>query len=167
VAPGDASQAQRGIVKIRPAREDDIEAIHAVHVRAMQHLRETSPQGTEQGQKGVDAYIAGRQPSDIAEEMHEQRFLVVENGTGILGFGALRVPKNEITMVFVSPQHQQTGIGRALLAELESIARRENLEVLQLQATGTAIEFYLKTGYQSDPPVEPGADWALMKKQVS
>jgi putative acetyltransferase len=153
-------------MKVRPARESDAEAIHTVHVLAMQHLQETSPQ-TEQGQRGVDAYIAGRRPGDIAEEMCEQRFIVVENGTEILGFGALRVPKNEITMVFVSPQHQRAGIGRALLAELESIARREDLKALQLQATGTAIEFYLKTGYQSDPPVEPGAAWALMKKQVS
>ena len=53
-----------------------------------------------------------------------------------------------------------------MLAELESIARAGGFDEVQLQATGTAIEFYLKQGYQSDPPVQPGAEWALMKKAL-
>ena len=76
------------------------------------------------------------------------------------------MPKTEITMVFVHPERQRSGIGRAILAELESIAGREGLDEVKLQATGTAIDFYLRAGYQSDPPVEPGAEWAIMKKKV-
>jgi ribosomal protein S18 acetylase RimI-like enzyme len=167
VAVGYAGQAQCGVVIIRSATEADIDAIYAVHVAAMRRLQDTAPQGDERAQKGVDAYISGRRPSHVAAEMREQRIVVMEDEGKILGFAALHVPKIEITMVFVNPEHQRKGVGRALLAELESIAIEAGLDVVKLQATGTAIEFYLKTGYQSDPPVESGAGWASMKKNVS
>jgi len=166
VALGHAGQAQRGVVKIRPAGDRDIEAIHVVHMLAVKGLQETDPRADEQ-REGVDEWVAERRPSDIAEEMRNEHFVVMADDAEILGFGALHIPKSVITSVFVNPRHQRLGIGRALLAELEATAREAELKVVQLQATGTAIEFYLKTGYQSDPPVEPGADWARMKKDVS
>jgi N-acetylglutamate synthase-like GNAT family acetyltransferase len=153
-------------VKIRPASEEDIPAIHDAHVLTMKRLKETSPQTSEQGRRGVEEYIAGRRPEHIASEMREQRFVVIEDDGKIIGFGALHIPKTEITMVFVNPEHQRCGAGRKILAALEAIARDEGLVALQLQATGTAIRFYLKVGYQSDPPVEPDAEWALMKKRI-
>lgn len=167
MALGHAGKTQRQAVNIRPATEEDIDAIHAVHVASMRRLRETAPSADDKERKGVDAYIAQRCPANVAEEMQAQRFIVMDGATGILGFGALHVPKTEITMVFVSPAHQRQGIGRALLAELESIGSRELLNEVRLQATGTAIGFYLRNGYQPDPPVQPGASWALMKKKVS
>ena len=53
-----------------------------------------------------------------------------------------------------------------VITALEDLARTTGLDTVQLQATGTAIDFYLLKGYQSDPPVKPGADWALMKKAL-
>jgi N-acetylglutamate synthase-like GNAT family acetyltransferase len=153
-------------VKIRPATQTDIEAIHVVHVTTMQRLQETDAQPSEEGRKGVEAFIASRSPDDIAAELLEQRFVVAEVDGEIAGFGALDIPKTEISMVFVSPVHQREGIGHTLLTELESIASRAGLEAVKLQATGTAIGFYLKNGYQSDPPVKPDARWAIMMKKV-
>jgi GNAT superfamily N-acetyltransferase len=166
MAVGHAGKTQRHTVNIRPATEEDFDAIHAVHVASMKHLRETAPSADEKERKGVDAFIAKRCPADVAAEMRAQRFVVMEDDSGILGFGALHVPKAEITMVFVCPTHQRQGIGRALLAELESMASLAGLNEVQLRATGMAIGFYLKTGYQSDPPVRPDAEWALMMKNV-
>ena len=87
-------------------------------------------------------------------------------GRKIVGYGALNLAKTEISSVFVDPAYQRTGVGRAILSALEELAQDEGLEAVQLQATGTAIIFYLATGYQSDPPVEPGVEWALMKKKL-
>lgn len=116
--------------------------------------------------KGVAAYLDKREPASYAKEMETECFFVVEDGEQIVGYGALHVPKTEITAVFVDPGHQRRGVGRIILSELEKTARERGLERVQLQAAGTAIVFYLATGYQSDPPVEPDAKWALMKKQL-
>lgn len=166
MAVGPARGAQPGIVKLRSATEADIEAIHLVHVTTMRRLQQTHPQNGQHGSDGVEAYIAGRSGGDVAGEMRQQQFIVMEEAGKVLGFGALHLPKTEVSMLFVDPGHQRRGIGRALLNELESIAVREGVETVSLQATGTAIEFYLKNGFQSDPPVERGAQWALMKKKV-
>jgi len=150
-----------GSLKVRPATRADCTDIYQVHINAMRRLQVTSPSG-----KGVDDYIDSRNPSVYAEEMETQQFVVVERDKQVVGFGALHVAKKEITMVFVNPAHQRNGVGRTVLRELEKRAREANLTGVHLQATGTAIEFYAATGYQSDPPVKPGAAWAVMKKSV-
>ena len=160
------TSAGSGSVKIRLATDDDCTAIHDVHVRAVKGLQKIDPRADEQ-RRGVDEWLSKREPRHVVEEMHNERFVVVEDEAGIVGFGALHIPKREITSVFVNPAHQRKGIGRAILSELEEIARAEGLTVVKLRATGTAIDFYLLTGYQSDPPVEPGAQWALMKKEMN
>ena len=148
-------------MKVRAATSADCADIYRVHISAMRKLQATNPSG-----KGVEDYIDSRKPSVYAEEMETQQFVVVERDAQIVGFGALDVPKTEITMVFVEPTYHRNGVGRSILCELEKLAREAHLTDVQLQATGTAIEFYIASGYQSDPPVKAGAKWALMKKTV-
>jgi GNAT superfamily N-acetyltransferase len=77
------------------------------------------------------------------------------------------VPKREITNVFVDPAFHRRRIGTKIIARLEGLAADAGIDVVQLQATGTAIDFYSVNGYQPDPPVAPGADWAVMKKRLA
>jgi N-acetylglutamate synthase-like GNAT family acetyltransferase len=148
-------------VKLRLATLDDCSDIHRVQDAAIRgiHAHKTMD-------KGVADYLDKREPASYAKEMERERFIVIYHGDRIMGYGALHVPKTEITSVFVDPVYQRRGVGRLILAELEALALGEDIDIVQLQATGTAIIFYLAMGYQSDPPVEPGADWALMKKSL-
>ena len=146
----------------RAATKDDCQAIYDVHVRAINGL----PRGS-QGSEGVSEWLKTRKPAAYEQEMHSEIFVVVEDAGTIIGWGALSVPNGEITNVFVDPPCHRRGTGSAILAELEAAAQASGLSAVQLKATGTAIDFYLATGYRSDKPIASNADWALMKKSVS
>jgi N-acetylglutamate synthase-like GNAT family acetyltransferase len=147
---------------VRAAEKDDCQAIYKVHVKAIHEL----PRGS-QGSEGVLEWLKTRKPSVYEQEMESETFVVVEDNGEIIGWGALSIPKAEITNVFVDPSHHRQGVGTAILTELEAVAQATGLNAVQLQATGTAIDFYLATGYRSDKPITADADWALMKKSVS
>ena len=149
-------------MQIREAKKDDCDAIYRVHVNAINGL----PRGS-QGSEGVSEWLKTRQPSVYAQEMQSETFVVAEDAGTIIGWAALNLPKAEITNVFVDPDHHRRGVGTAMLAELEAVAEASGLAAVQLRATGTAIDFYLATGYRSDKPIKADAEWALMKKRVS
>ena len=140
---------------------DDCAELHRVMDAATRSIHADKPMD-----KGVADYLDKREPASYAQEMENECFIVVEESEQIVGYGALHVPKTEITSVFVDPVHHRRGVGRMILTELERRAVDEDIKIVQLQAAGTAIVFYLASGYQSDPPVEAGAEWALMKKKL-
>jgi GNAT superfamily N-acetyltransferase len=149
------------VVDVRAATEADCEDIYRIHVDAIHGLP-----GGSQGKAGIEEWLAGQNPSVYAQSMTEDSFIVAEDD-GIVGWGSLSVPKKEIRNVFVDPAFHRRRVGTAILAGLEELAGQAVIDIVQLQATGTAIEFYLANGYQSDPPVAPGADWAMMKKRLA
>jgi GNAT superfamily N-acetyltransferase len=60
-----------------------------------------------------------------------ERFLVVAEGAGtIAGFGQLNQASGEVDAVYVLPERQRQGIGRALLRALEDAARAAGIEKL-------------------------------------
>ena len=150
------------MVDIRTATEADCEAIYNIQMAAVRAL----PSGA-QGKGGVERWLAGQEPSVYAGSMETEAFIVAELNGVIVAWGALSVPKQEITNIFVDPEFHRRRIGTAIIVRLESLAGIAEIDVVSLQATGTAINFYRANGYQSDPPVKPGASWALMKKQLS
>ena len=147
---------------IRAATEIDCDEIFRIQVAAIRKLP-----GGSQGKAGIEQWLAGQEPSVYARSMTEESFIVAEIGGRVIGWGALSVPKREITNVFVDPEYHRRSVGTAIIRRLETLAGEAGIEIVQLQATGTAIDFYLANGYQSDPPVEPGAEWALMKKRLA
>ena len=148
-------------MKIRVATFEDCADLHRVQDAAIRGMHVNKPM-----EKGIADYLDKREPASFAKEMESEGFIAILDGDKIVGYGALHIPKTEITSVFVDPGHQRKGVGRTILAELERLASDVGIEGVQLQATGTAIVFYLAMGYQSDPPVQPDAKWALMKKKL-
>ena len=146
--------------EVRAATLEDCEDIYRIQVAAVHSL----PGGSE-GKAGIEQWLSEQNPSVYAEQMAQDQFVVAEDD-GVIGWGSLSVPKREIKNVFVHPDFHRRSVGTAIIGALERLAVEAGIDVVQLQATGTAIEFYLKKGYQSDPPVEPGAEWALMKKRL-
>lgn len=88
-------------------------------------------------------------------------FLVarIENqpvGTIMVGYEGHR---GWINYLGVDPDHQQRGIGRALMTEAERLLRERGCPKINLQVRKTnrgALAFYEKIGFTSDPCVSMG-----------
>lgn len=150
------------MVEIRSATAGDCDSIYRIQVAAIRAL----PGGT-QGKDAIERWLAGQEPAVYERSMAAELFVVAERDGGIVAWGAVSLSKREITNVFVDPAVHRQRIGSAILSQLESLAGAAQIDVVQLQATGTAIDFYVANGYRADPPVPSGADWALMKKHLS
>ena len=87
-----------------------------------------------------------------------QEFVVAEQDSKLVGFGALHVMWQDLAEVRTLAVHDQSkrqGIGKALLAELE--ARAQALGVRRIFCLTFEKEFFVANGYQiiSDVPVDP------------
>ena len=150
------------MVDIRPARHEDCSAIRDVHVRSVRG----SP-AHDSDAKGIDNWLSKKTLDDYEADMKATSFVIAEDGDQIVGFGAIDIGKATVTSVFVDPQYARKGIGRAILKELESMARTAGLKVVSLQAAGPAINFYQKVGYTGDARGEMEPSWMEMSKDLS
>jgi amino-acid N-acetyltransferase len=95
-----------------------------------------------------------------------QEFVVAEQDSRIVGFGALHVMWQdlaEVRTLVVEDQSKRQGIGKALLAELE--ARAQALGVERVFCLTFEKEFFETNGYQviSDVPVDPATYAELVR----
>ncbi|MGL6244652.1 GNAT family N-acetyltransferase [Pseudomonas sp.] len=56
--------------------------------------------------------------------------------------------RDVVRSVFVDPGQQRAGLGRQLMATIESIATEANIEVLRVPSSITAEAFYSKLGFR-------------------
>ena len=73
--------------------------------------------------------------------------IVAEFDGEIAGIGELGLDKSELRACYVSPHFTRRGVGRALAAQLEALARNDGVTALSLASTVTAEPFYARLGY--------------------
>jgi len=149
------------MINIRSATEDDCSVIHDVHMDSI-----TGMSSDERESPDTDAWIEKRTVNDLLKEFANEYFVVAEKNGQIVGFAALHFQKATVTSVFVGSQHKRSGVGRALLRELERVAGLAGLPAVRLQAAGSAIDFYKKAGYKSVKESQKPR-WAEMKIGLS
>jgi GNAT superfamily N-acetyltransferase len=149
------------MISIRNASLADAEKMHTLHVASS-----TAVYQQFFGGKGLEQWLATRSPAVCAEEIGKWAVVVAEEHGRMLGFAALDTKKANIDAVYVAPERWRQGIGRQLLIRLEEIARAAGLSRLSLQATGPAIRFYLRQGYNSPQALGPNPSWAEMEKRI-
>jgi len=66
----------------------------------------------------------------------------------IVGYGELVTKKNLLGACYVLSSAGGKGVGRAIVAELERIAREHGITYLQLDSSMNAERFYLNCGYR-------------------
>jgi GNAT superfamily N-acetyltransferase len=81
--------------------------------------------------------------------------VVAESDGSAVGFAMLTMP-GEINLCYVVPEAQGFGVGRAMLAALETEAVRRSLVELNLRSTETAHHFYLRLGFVDSGPARRG-----------
>ena len=64
--------------------------------------------------------------------------------------GMLDLADGEIGALFVLPAYMGQGLGKAMLAHLEGVARQQAIEQVMLDATLNAVSFYRACGYVGD-----------------
>ncbi len=126
------------MITIRRATDADRAAIARLHEASIRTL-------------GPRAYTAAEVES-WAAHIHPQQYLldqqmyVAEDGGEVVAFGHYN--DGEIAAVYVHPDHAGRGVGRAMLAKLEEVARADGAAHLFLNSSLNAEGFYASCGYR-------------------
>ena len=102
----------------------------------------------------------------LANRDREVRLVAEIDGEPV-GIGAIVINNSELRACYVAPTAARRGVGSALVAEIERIARAHRLDHLQLESSITAEPFYSALGYQvesrSEHLLSPGVPMAAVK----
>lgn len=130
---------------IRPATMADVEAILALHVASIRRL------GAETySPRQVDAWATkpeGTSPYEASIRDDGRHVIVAERDGELLGWGRLDRSDGEVSAVYVHPDHARQGVGSALVAHLEALAREWGFDRLHLWASLNAVPFYESLGF--------------------
>ena len=88
---------------------------------------------------------------DESDKNSIHRMIVDSQNGNALAVGRLHYNSNEeaqIRYMAVHDEAQGRGLGTEMIAELESIARQENMKWVILQARENAVSFYKNNGYK-------------------
>ena len=119
---------------IRQATAADIAAMHRLRKAVRENRLATHTLITE---RSYDPFIAAGSA------------WVAENGARLCGFAALDASKASVWALFVHPEAEGTGVGRALQATMLDWARERGLSRLSLstQEHSRAVRFYKEAGW--------------------
>lgn len=145
----------------------------------------TAAPSAEQIQTLLDAfdrYLAALYPPEsgygLADEELQSanvRFVFVERDDAVIACGAIRLDEDfaEIKRMYVVPELRQQGIGRQLLAHLETAAAGAGRPLVRLEtsvAQPEAIALYEHAGFRridAFPPYTPDQRSVFMEKSVT
>lgn len=138
---------------IRRAEESDLAPIAALHrasILASCAGHYTPEQLAEwTGMQSIERYRALRATRAM--------FVACEASDGgeanaLLGFGVVSPADGWLNAVYVAPSANGQGVGRRLVAALESVALASGCEGLRLHSTPNAVGFYRRLGYLAIGP---------------
>jgi len=128
-------------VRIRRARLDDARALAAVRRAAVLAV----PPGVH-ARADLAAWASLPALYDRwAMAAGGETLLAAERGGRVAGFAGLR--GGELTALFVAPRHAGRGVGSALVAAVERLARRRGVRRLLAVAAASAAPFYRAHGF--------------------
>lgn len=125
---------------IRPARDDDADAISGVILRA---LRETNAK--DYTDEIIERIGRSFSPEAVRELIGKRTVFVAVDGNRIVGTASL--DGSVVRTVFVAPDVQARGIGKLLMVEVERTARGRNIQALTVPSSITAESFYARLGF--------------------
>ncbi len=84
-------------------------------------------------------------PKFLIKLSKERDFSIALTNSKIIG--TITLIDDYIGTVFVNPEYHRMGIGTKLMKSTENLAKERNIEILRLQSSINAIDFYEKLGY--------------------
>ena len=138
---------------IRRFREGDAEAVSALIART---LRESNSR--DYPAERIEQDVQGLNPEEIRRRAGWTHFYVAEENGQIVGCSAIgpywgSETESSLFNIFVLPEYQGQGIGRAIIRTLEEDAFFLRARRVEIPASITGTPFYLKMGYTFKPGV--------------
>jgi putative acetyltransferase len=126
---------------IRPATEADVDCILELHVRSIREIcsRDYTPEQ-------IEAWVGPKRPEHYLDSIRGKRLVVAEVDGRLAGFGDFDGTKNEIRLVYVSPDFQRQGVGRAIFLWIRDEMRARGFAKAWLDASLTSLEYYKAMG---------------------
>jgi putative acetyltransferase len=126
---------------------------------------------TDHDESTILAWSGGNTPEAYVQMLGERiQYIAVEKET-IIGLVDM-LPDGEITSLYVHPNYLGKGIGKAMLAHIESIAIGMGVIKLHCQSSKNAKGFYEKHGYAFIKPDvwlfegKPAMEVYVMEKKI-
>ena len=135
---------------VRAAKEEDAEAACEVLRRS---ITECCSADHNDAPTQLAPWLENKTPENVRQWIVDPRncAVVAESHGDVIGIAMMFV-SGEVTLCYLVPEARFTGIGKALLAELESKASALGLIELRLNSTKTAHAFYLRNGFADSGP---------------
>lgn len=101
----------------------------------------------------LDDLIKSLSPESIVKRANSMNFYVIEDSNKIVASGAIGPFKNRkdesaLFSVFVLPNYQKMGLGRKIIETLEKDELFLSSKRVEVPASITAVDFYIKFGYK-------------------
>lgn len=136
-------------VTIREAAAEDAGAISRVHMSAIRGLC-----STHYDERQIEAWAAGRTPEYYERVLAAHELFVAERDGAVVAFGRIDLESGTVVAVYVTPEAAGSGVGEAMMAHLEGVARMHGWSKLHLTASLNAVPFYEKLGYERVAPFQ-------------
>lgn len=144
--------------QIRLATPDDAAAISQVIIQSLRksNALDYSPEVISQVEKSFSA--------EAIRALLKQRLVFVATiDKRVVATAGL--DQDVVRSVFVEPSHQGGGLGRQLMATLQSVAQDAKIEVLRVPSSITAEAFYFKLGYRKVRDEFHGAERTIIMER--
>lgn len=132
---------------IRLFRDSDAEAVSALIARTLREVNicDYSPEY-------IEADVAALSPAEMRKRASWMHFYVVEEDDKLVGCGAIgpywgKEDESSLFNIFVLPEYQGRGLGRAIIQTLEQDEFFLRAKRVEIPASITATPFYRKMGY--------------------
>ncbi len=132
--------------EIRPFRPED-----AGPTAAMIRLTLREVNSKDYPAKIINHMCSLYTPEKMVEVAQKRAFLVAVEENQVIGTATLE--GDYVGSVFVHPAWHHQGVGKHLMHNVETIARKNGIRQIQLGASITAVGFYVKLGYAQGPKV--------------
>ncbi|HEY4265544.1 MAG TPA: GNAT family N-acetyltransferase [Micropepsaceae bacterium] len=132
---------------VRPWREADTEELGELFRKSVREIA-----GRDYRPAQIEAWV--KAPGAIhtwTERMQERVIFVAEQRQSLIGFIQYE-PPDHIDMTYVHPQSQRIGVASALLAAVETDARRRGVMLLNVEASITSRPFFQARGFEIITP---------------
>ena len=118
----------------------------------------------------MDALINVETPEHVLERASWTHFYVVEDQENIIGCGAIgpywgKEDESSLFTIFVSPEYQGKGVGRAIIDTLEKDEYFLRAKRIEIPASITGVPFYLKMGYHFKNGISEPDDEHLIRME--
>lgn len=128
------------IIKIKPFRKEHADEVSSLIRKCFETLYIGG-----HTQKGIEIQVEHNSPENLIKRAESIKYFVAIRGervTGICGYDSQKVHT-----LFVDPEFQSRGIGRALLSKVLEKARNEGIRCLITWSTLYAEDFYSAFGF--------------------